>query len=487
MGPLPQTENGNMYILVLADYFSKWAEAYALKDHTAPTVADVLVKQFVSRFGVPRSLHSDQGREFKSDLIAHLCKLLHIHKTRTVPFNPKSDGLVERDNRTIKQMLTTMVNEVRNDWDDHLPYIMMAYRASVHEVTLLMLNHETNLPIDLMIGAPPETPVCPVHYVQWVREAFEHAFQFVQNNLKTSAEWQKKLYDWKSGFPKFVVGSSVWRYYPPRGRLKFGKGWEGPYLVKGSGKVTPLSYRIQKTQNSRSILVHVDHLKSYEGEKPVNSWLTEGNQEQRASSSDGEQDEDDCQSAAAASAVVPSCSLDESVGNETSTPDDAGQVKESKSDAQSLPVISRDTETFPNTDQANKQTDIDSTAEPAPNLPTDLNSDLDKTYPDGSQQLVDAPHLPTNLNSDLDKAPPDGSQQLVDAPCLPDNPNSDLDNTLPYGSQQFVDASEPVISTCPSPTNLASSEPSNPDDDLALPIAIRRTQRPRKPRDILDL
>ena len=337
MGPLPQTENGHMYILVLADYFSKWAEAYALKDHTAPTIADVLVEQFVSRFGVPRSLHSDQGREFESDLIAHLCKLLH--KTRTVPFNPKSDGLVERDNRTIKQMLTTMVNEVRNDWDDHLPYIMMAYRASVHEVTkctpnLLMLNHETNLPIDLMIGAPPETPVCPVHYVEWVREASEHAFQFVQNNLKTSAERQKKLYDRKSGFPKFEVGSSVWRYYPPRGRLKFGKGWEGPYLV--TGKVNPLCYRIQKTQNSRSIVVHVDHLKSYEGEMPVNSWLTEGNQEQRASSSDGEQDEDDCQSGAAASAVVPSCSLDESVGNETSTPDDAGQGKEYRSQIHNL-------------------------------------------------------------------------------------------------------------------------------------------------------
>ena len=223
----------------------------------------MLVEQFVSRFGVPRSLHSDQGREFESDLIAHLCKLLHINKTRTVPFNPKSDGLVERGHRTVKQMPTTMVNEVRNDWDDHLPYIMMAYRASVHEVTkctpnLLMLNHETNLPIDLMMGAPPETPVCPVHYVEWVREASEHAFQFVQNNLKTSAEQQKKLYDRKSGFPKFEVGSSVWRYYPPRGRLKFGKGWEGPYLV--TGKVNRLCYQIQTTQNSRSIVVHVDHL-----------------------------------------------------------------------------------------------------------------------------------------------------------------------------------------------------------------------------------
>ena len=128
------------------------------------------MEQFISRSGVPRSLHSDQGPEFEFDLSAELCKLLHINKTCTVPYNPKSDGLVERANRTVIQMLTTLVNEARNDLDDLLPFVMMAYRSSVHESTkctpnLLLLNHETNLPIDLMIGAPPETPACPVQYV----------------------------------------------------------------------------------------------------------------------------------------------------------------------------------------------------------------------------------------------------------------------------------------------------------------------------------
>ena len=194
-----------------------------------------------------------------------------------------------------------------------------------------------------------------------------------------------------------------------------------------TGKVNPLCYRIQKTQDSRSIIVHVDHLKSHGDEKPVNSWLTEGNQEQTESGPDGEQEEDNCQLDASVSDVGPSCSLDESVGNETGTINDAGQVNESKSDTQSLPVISSDTETFPNTYQTNKQTEIDSKAEPAPNLPTNPNSDLHKTLPDGRQQFADAP-------------------------SLPNNPTSDLYNTLPYGSQQFVDASEPVTSTCPNPT-----------------------------------
>ena len=86
MGPLPKTENGNEYILVLTDYFTKWTEAYPLVNHTAQTVADVMMEQFVSRFGIPRKIHSDQGREFESKLIYELCKLLRIKKTRTTHF-----------------------------------------------------------------------------------------------------------------------------------------------------------------------------------------------------------------------------------------------------------------------------------------------------------------------------------------------------------------------------------------------------------------
>ena len=276
MGPLPETEKGYQYIMVIGDYFTKWVEAYPLRDHKAQTVAEVLLHEFIGRFGVPRMIHTDQGREFESHLIARLCELLNIHKTRTVGFNPKSDGMVERSNRTIKQMLTTMVNDRQNDWDDHLPLVMMAIRASVHESTrctpnLLMLHRETSLPVDVIFGSPPGVPQCPVEYVEWVRGASQHAFQFVADYLQKQVVRHKKLYDMKSGSPEFVVGQTVWRFYPPTAKLKFGQTWQGPYLV--TGRVSDLCYRIQKARNSRAIVVHVDHLKLYEGEAPLVSWV----------------------------------------------------------------------------------------------------------------------------------------------------------------------------------------------------------------------
>lgn len=67
-GPFPTTENKNKYMLVVMDYFTKWVEVYAIPNQEAATVADVLVKEFICRYGVPLEIHSDQGRNFESQL-----------------------------------------------------------------------------------------------------------------------------------------------------------------------------------------------------------------------------------------------------------------------------------------------------------------------------------------------------------------------------------------------------------------------------------
>lgn len=105
LGPLPETESGNKYILIAMDYFSKWPEAYALPNQEAVTVANVLVSQFFSRFGVPAELHSDQGRHFESHIFQEVCTLLGIHKTRTTALHPQSDGMVERYNQTLEKRI----------------------------------------------------------------------------------------------------------------------------------------------------------------------------------------------------------------------------------------------------------------------------------------------------------------------------------------------------------------------------------------------
>ena len=94
-GPFPRSNLGNKYVLVAMDYFTKWPEAYAIPNQEAITVAQVLVDNMFTRFGVPLELHSDQGRNFESAVFKKVCDILRISKTRTTPLHPQSDGMVD--------------------------------------------------------------------------------------------------------------------------------------------------------------------------------------------------------------------------------------------------------------------------------------------------------------------------------------------------------------------------------------------------------
>ena len=132
MGPLPVSKSNNKYILVIGDYFTRWMEAFALPHQQAELIASILVKEFISRWGVPVELHSDQARNFESDLLKHVCKLLDIRKTRTTPYHPSANGMIERMNRSLNKMICSFVNSNKNDWDEYLPSLMSAYRGSIH-------------------------------------------------------------------------------------------------------------------------------------------------------------------------------------------------------------------------------------------------------------------------------------------------------------------------------------------------------------------
>lgn len=135
LGPLPVSKHGNRYIIVISDYFTRWVEAFSLPNQEAATVAKTLVEEWICRFGAPDAIHTDQGKNFESQLFAEMCRMLGV-KTRTTPYHPQSDGLVERFNRTLRTMLTTHMEQVPEDtWDDELPMLMLAYRSSVQETT----------------------------------------------------------------------------------------------------------------------------------------------------------------------------------------------------------------------------------------------------------------------------------------------------------------------------------------------------------------
>ncbi|XP_064881138.1 uncharacterized protein K02A2.6-like [Oncorhynchus nerka] len=122
VGPFPTTDSGNRWVLTAMDYFTKWPEAYALPDQEAETIVDALTAGMFSRFGAAESIHSDQGRNFESRVFATMCERLGMHKTRTTPLHPQSDGLVERFNKTLGQQLAIVSSKHQRDWDQAPAY-----------------------------------------------------------------------------------------------------------------------------------------------------------------------------------------------------------------------------------------------------------------------------------------------------------------------------------------------------------------------------
>ena len=143
--------------------FLRWTEACPLPDKTAHSVADAFFNQVVCR--MPIVIHSDQGREFENKIMQELCILCGSHKTRITPYHPESDGMAERLNRTLLMMLAMFAGKNREDWDDLLPAVMMAYRSSVHESTgfspcRLMFGEECTLPMDIGLPKQQSDTVC---------------------------------------------------------------------------------------------------------------------------------------------------------------------------------------------------------------------------------------------------------------------------------------------------------------------------------------
>ena len=130
-----------------------------------------MVEQVVSRFGIPYFVHSDQGRQSESKF-SEMCKLLQIAKTRTTRYHPKSDGMVERFNRTLTAMLTAFVNENHTNWDEQLQFVMMAYRSTEHETTgltpnMCMLGREITCDLDIMYEMPTTIKNIPQNMWVW--------------------------------------------------------------------------------------------------------------------------------------------------------------------------------------------------------------------------------------------------------------------------------------------------------------------------------
>ena len=264
IGPLPKTQQGNKYILVIGDHFTRWMDAYAIGDQTSHTIAGKLVKEFMCRFGIPLDIHTDQGKHFDSQLVHDICKLLQVKKTRSTAYHPESNGLIEKFNQTLGQLIRTHVLE-NQDWDEDIDLLMAAYRSTKHPATgyspnYMMLGREVYSPLELQFPIRNNhiSHLTDQHrYAVELQERLSKCYLEARTKLKETAERQKRDYDTRTMKNAYDVESLVYKFNNVH--HKFETPWSGPYIVLK--KFSPAVYKIRNKHKSE--VIHHDRLKPY--------------------------------------------------------------------------------------------------------------------------------------------------------------------------------------------------------------------------------
>ena len=177
-----------------------------------------------SIYGLPEILHSDQGQNFESSLLRQTLDAFGIAKSRTTAYHPQGDGMVERFNRSLLQMLRAYVSD-QSDWEKFLPLVMFAYRTSIHTSTGIS-------PFELMFGQSTQKPHFPSldsydtsSYLNQLRSKLSKLYDFVETHMVEASRHQQTSYNQHVQDRHFQVGDMVWLSLPTAGKLD--PKWQG--------------------------------------------------------------------------------------------------------------------------------------------------------------------------------------------------------------------------------------------------------------------
>ena len=261
VGPLPITEKGNKYIIVAMDYFTKWPEAKAVKEATAKEVSTFILEEIICRHGCPKRILSDRGSHFNNEMIKELMGKFKIKHGFSTPYHPKTNGLVERFNKTLKESLAKLKED--ENWDKMIAPTLFAYRSKIQESVKIE-------PFYLVYGRKPVLPMDreekKISLIERIWEIVEkipkiryQAKEEIEKSQRRQKEYHDKRYKRKE---EFEIGDKVLYYNAAKEKQWTGKleeKWKGPYyihqiMLNGSYKIKETNGNVLKTPVNGELL-----------------------------------------------------------------------------------------------------------------------------------------------------------------------------------------------------------------------------------------
>ena len=111
----PASAGGHKYIIVIVDYFTKWAEAMSTFKDNGETIAFFVFNQIIARFGIPKVIVTDHGSHFQNHMMTELTTMLEFRQEHSSPYYPHANGQVEAVNKTLKTILKRTIDAARSN------------------------------------------------------------------------------------------------------------------------------------------------------------------------------------------------------------------------------------------------------------------------------------------------------------------------------------------------------------------------------------
>ncbi|GBM02378.1 Retrovirus-related Pol polyprotein from transposon 412 [Araneus ventricosus] len=272
LGRFPKSLGGNKWIIVCTDYLTRYAITKSLPSADAPEVSKFMVEEIILKHGAPRTIITDRGQVFQSKLIFEINRLCNVDHRMTTAYHPQTNGLTERFNKTLADMLSMYVDVEQRNWDQILPFVTFAYNTARQETTgltpfYLLHGREAETTLDTIFPYSPDGAT--QDYLQRLLNQTEESRQLARLRKLEAQQKDRRIYDAKHRPVNYNPGDLVWIFTPVRKvglSEKLLKKYFGPYQVVR--KLSEVTYEVQdfdpltKRRKIKDI-VHVVRMKPY--------------------------------------------------------------------------------------------------------------------------------------------------------------------------------------------------------------------------------
>lgn len=270
LGKYPRSRSGNAYIFIVVDHFSKFTFLKAMREATATNVVKFLVEEIFRKFGVPETIHSDNGAQFVSKHFREMVNSYQIRHMQTAPYSPQSNAS-ERVNQSVLNAIRAYLEKDHRDWDLYLSEIECALRTSVHTATGVtpffslfgyhMYSSGSDYNLARRLGSLTEHEL--VHMDKADRMALIRGK--IKDNMHRAFEASSRRYNRRARTVKFVPGQEIYRRN--YALSDFGKNFNAKFARKFSkcrisGMVGNNMYQLEDLKGKPLGVAHAKDLKA---------------------------------------------------------------------------------------------------------------------------------------------------------------------------------------------------------------------------------